>query len=214
MPVRQFIEEQATAHPICAPRGTPTRKPHYPPIDFTRVRPRVAHELRYIVAHKLQRGGWADNEYIHSVLQCAVVFCEHFVLESLLQHPLSELAAMAASGDFRLQMTTGKRTGRIGDFRAALPSMIRLLHRAAPDPWDSAEWHTEDVGYPATQVGARRVLYWNSISCGWLRDGLRNFSRDAVQAGTRSWTTIETYIRGRVIAVPVLRGGSRGHSAG
>ena len=205
MPVRQFIEEQTAAHPICAPRGAQTRKQHFPPIDFTRIRPRVAHELRYIVAHKLQRGGWADNEYIYSVLRCAVVFCEHLALESLLQRPLSELTTMTASDDFRLKMTTGKRTGCIRDFELALPSMIGLLHRAAPDPWDSAEWHTEDVGYPATQAGIRRVLYWNRISCGWLRDGLRSFSRDALQAGTRSWTTIQTYIRGASLLSRFLR---------
>jgi integrase len=196
LPVRQFIDEQAAASPICAPRGAQTRKPHYPPIDFTRLRPRVAHELRYIVAHKLRRGGWGDNEYIHSVLRYAVAFCEHFALESLLQHPLDKLTAKAASGDFLQPLPTGKRRGGRRNFMLALPSMIRLLHRATPDPWDSGEWHTEDVGYPAELAGARRVLHWDSISCRWLRDGLRSFSRDALQAGTRSWSTIETYIRG------------------
>ena len=199
MPVRQFIERQATAHPIGAPRGAQTRRPHYPAIDFTRVQPRVAHELRYIVAHKLQRGGWADNDYVHSVLRCAVVFGEHFALESLLQYTLSELTSMAASADFRTQLTSGKRIGRVKNFQDALPSMIRFLLRATPDPWDSDEWHTEDIGYPASQAGARRVLYWNSVSCGWLRDGLRAFSRDVLQSGTRSWTTIETYIRGATL---------------
>lgn len=199
MPVRQFIEEQAAAHSIGAPRGAHTRKPHYPPIDFTRVRPRVAHELRYVVAHKLQRGGWSDNDYIHSVLGCAVAFCEHFALESLLQYPLSALTTMAASAEFRAQMTAGKHAGRIWNLKLALPSMIRLLHRAATDPWDSSEWHTEDVGYPVSRAGTRRVLYLDRIACDWLRDGLRAFSRDAVQSGARSWTTIETYIRGAAL---------------
>lgn len=198
-PVRQFIEEQAIAHPICAPRGARNRKPHYPAIDFTRVRPRVANELRYVVAHKLQRGGWGDNEYIHAVLRCAVAFCEHFALESLLQHPLSELTTMAASGDFLQKVATGKRTGGLRNFKLALPSMVRLLDRATPDPWDSGQWHTEDVRYPAQLAGARSILYWDTISCGWLRDGLRRFSRDALQGGTRSWTTIGIYIRGAVL---------------
>ena len=82
-------------------------------------------ELRYVVAHKLQRGGWGDNEYIHAVLRCAVAFCEHFALESLLQHPLSELTTMAASGDFLQKVATGKRTGGLRNFKLALPSMVR-----------------------------------------------------------------------------------------
>lgn len=199
VPVRQFIEEQAAARPILASRGARTRKPHYPPIDFTRLHPRVAHELRYVAAQKLQRGGWGGNEYTHAVLRCAVAFCEHFALDSLLQHPLSELTAMAAPGAFLQQVTTGKRIGGLRTFQAALPSMVRLLDRATPDPWDSGQWHIEDVGYPAELAATRCVLYWDAISSGWLRDGLRRFSRDAVLAGTRSWSTIGTYIRGAAL---------------
>ena len=86
-----------------------------------------------------------------------MAFCEHFALESLLQRPLSELTTMAASGDFLQKVATGKRTGDLRNFKLALPSMVRLLDRATPDPWDSGQWHTEDVRYPARLAGARSI---------------------------------------------------------
>ena len=85
--VEDFIEYQATASPIRLPRGARTRVTHLPPIDFTRVSPRLARELRWLTARNVNRGTGRDVEALNQLLRKCIAIGAANGYESILEFP-------------------------------------------------------------------------------------------------------------------------------
>lgn len=185
-PLDQFIESQAE-RPILRPRGASTRKPVYPTVDFTRVHPRVANELRYVTAYKVSQGRWNNAEYVSSALRGMLLFAERERLTSLLDMPYEEMR-------HRFRAVLGDDFVR--NALDALPSVLRIISQADPDPWESDRWDWHQLGLSSASKSGRRVITWSKVTCPWLKAALKSHCRVLLQSGRRSFGTIESYLRG------------------
>jgi len=181
-----FIEQQAF-RPILRARGANTRTEIYPTVDFTRVHPRVAHELRYVTAYKVSQRRWNNSEYVSSALRGILLFAERLGLTSLLDMSYEEMRDKfreVLGDDF------------VRNAMDALPSTIRIISQAHPDAWSSDRWDRHALGLPAGNKGGRQVVTWSAVTCPWLKVALKRHCRVLLQSGQRSFGTIETYLRG------------------
>lgn len=187
-----FITSQA-GKPIYPARGARTRRPTYPVVDFTLVDPNLAHELRFVTGTKINRRAWRDPKYIAGVLRAAVEYAAGTGVTTLMDFPA------APDGPFGSHRRTEMFPGLVGahwrDLTSALPSMVKVLRDATPDPWDSNLWRAADLGFGDSEK-ALPSLSWNAVTCDWLRNGLKSYARQHLLAGTRAWSTLASYVRG------------------
>ncbi|MEV0899074.1 site-specific integrase [Actinoplanes sp. NPDC049802] len=193
--VDAFVAEQSGARPIRAPGGAVTRKPFFPPVDFTLADPQLALELRYITGIRITRGHWTCGEYVVNVLRETLAYGREHQLRSLLDFPVDVLALEPSKGDPNAGLFRG-RGKPFRDFRTALRKMIRILTLATTDPWDAEVWHHADLGIPNSQAAGLSLIYWRPVTCSWLLQGMKRLARQHLQAGTRTWTTVRRYIQG------------------
>lgn len=179
----EFVQEQASASPIRAPRGANSRQPHYPAVDFWRAPARLANELRHVTSIKVRRQHWKQPEYVNSVLRGAIDFSRETGADSLTSFD----AAASATGVAIPSVTA-----------SALRSMVELVQRARTDPWESDVWHPVDLGVsePSATAQSGVQIHWTKVTCDWLRLGLKELAKTRVQGGTVAWSTLRTYVRG------------------
>ena len=193
--VEEFIAQQAQARPIRAPGGVNTRKPFYPPIDFTLIHPQLADELRYIAGTRIRRGHWHSGEYVVNILRAAIGYGREYRLRSLLDYPVDRLALDRSRVDDHAEEFRGGGRG-FRDFRCAIRKMVRTLTLATADPWDAEVWHHADLGIAPADAGGHSLIYWRPVTCPWLLEGMKRLIRQHLQAGSRTWTTVRRYIQG------------------
>lgn len=183
--LNHFIDEQSEASPIRQPRGRPGGKTHHPPIDFTLLHPRLSEELRYVAAIKIGRNQWRDPRYVNEVLRAVIRIAGECGFTSL--------------ADFRADDGLRMRGRRAADYKShlgtALPAMLRVLDSAQIDPWAANYWHPANFGLAHAQGPSLRPINWGAVSCDWLRLGLMQLSREHIQARSRAWNTLGTYVR-------------------
>lgn len=179
-----FAKEQAVGKPILKPRGARNRVEHLPPVDFTRVHPRFAEELRWVIATKIRRSHWRGDAYVDQLLREALSLAEDLSLVHV-----SDLGAVveAASDSEKVRIP---RVVRLG-----VPSMVEMLSWATADPWSSLYWHPRD--HPVSDMFAPETatVSWKAVTCLWLRDGLMTWGRQCIQSGSRSWGTVASFAR-------------------
>lgn len=187
-----FIASQAD-RPIRKPRGAKSRRETYAPIEFELVHPHLAHELRFIAGTKVNRRSWRDPQYIARVLRAAVEYGSETGVTTLAEFPP---VPDGPFGQYRTQqMFPGRAGAHWRDLSSALPSMLTVLREATTDPWDSDAWRAADLGLGESEKGLP-VLSWGSVTCTWLRGGLKVYARKHLLAGTRAWGTLTNYVRG------------------
>jgi integrase/recombinase XerD len=196
--ISTFIETQRTARPILNPRGKTNRKP-FSPITFNRIRPGAAHELRYIVGMKIKIRSWSDSRYIHQCVSAAVELCALFDIDSLRAHSLDSLISLAAGDRFQTHCHERGMQSARRVLLDALPSAMKLLNNATPDPWAADVWRPRELGVKSERAGGERTLYWTGVTVAWLRAGMMSYCKRAHQTGTRSWSTFATYVRGATL---------------
>jgi integrase len=189
-----FIAEQATAKPIRKSPPAATHQRFYLPVDFTRVHPLYAQELRYMVATKVRRGQWSDSVYVNQVLRTLLELGRLTGRSSLLESPDS-LAGQLESV-VRPDPTRRISLTAIREAAAALPGVIEVLTEGLLPPWERDTWRVADLGVPWGTAGSPRPVYWGTVTCGWLRGGLKTLARQHLQAGTRSFATLQMWTRG------------------
>ena len=197
MSVAEFISQQGHLRPICRPRGKPpARKDFCDPVDFTKVSPILANELRYIVAVKSTRFIWREPNYVASVLRTAIKLASKYNFDSLRDFPTAPTEIHDRHERLHAMFPCETGPGAM-NLVAAIPGMLALLDDAATDPWDGDVWHPSQFDLSGRQdLVALPKIYWSRVTCEWLRLGLKKLAREQLQSGARSWATIHSYTRG------------------
>jgi integrase len=194
LPVLQtFIAEQATAKPICKSKPAPNRKRFYPPIDFAAVHPQFARELRYVVATRVRRGQWSDSAYVNQVLRVLLELGRLTGRHSLLEDPegvLGQLQSVVRPEPSRRISATAIR-----EAAATLPGVLEVLTEGLVSPWERDTWRAADLGISCATAGSPQPVHWGAATCAWLKSGLMALARQHLQAGTRSFSTMQMWTR-------------------
>lgn len=194
--IAEFVAQQATARTLDQHTGGIPKRPHYPPIDFTRAPPELANELRYIAAIKTKRMIWTNARYVSITLRAAIDLAGKYGFRSLRDFPVPPKDMK--TGSERLAATfPNERGAGVRQVALSIRSMLTLLDEATPDPWDADAWHAADMDLSGRNtVVAEAKIYWSRVTCTWLRQGLKSLARAQLQSGSRAWGTVKVYSRG------------------
>lgn len=191
--VSEFIQTQSGSSPIRLARGARTRLQYFHPVDFTRVHPRFAEELRYVTSIRVNRNIWRAPEYVNDVLRAAIHLGAHVGavhvadLSGILEapHPAPPLSDSPASISSRA----------VRNLRLALPQMLTVLEIATTDPWENLIWHPGDLRQAGVSSAAKSSISWHKVTCPWFREGARLLAQQDLQSGARAWSTVKSYVR-------------------
>lgn len=194
--VTDFIEMQKSASPIRQPRGAKNRLEFFHPIDFRLIHHRLAEELRYVTSIKVNRNNWRDPRYANDVLRTAIAIGVRYQAvhhEDIAGHLAAGIKVSGKPGATDHISSYGLRS-----LGMALPTMVQIAADATEDPWESLKWHAADLRLSGD---AKETIAWTSVTCGWLREGLRQLGRRDALSGARAWNTIRGHVRaGSVIS--------------
>jgi hypothetical protein len=188
-----FIDDQSD-RVILAKRGADTWEEVFPEIDFRRVDPRVAHEMRYVIGRKVRERRWGSSAYVSSAVGAILLYAERKGLASLLEVPVETMMVDLA---VVLRKSPIKGLTNVKLAQDALPSIVSILRAASVDPWDSDRWNRHELRLEAkVSSSVRTTIVWTGVTCDWLRVGVKTYARKQLQTRARSFSTIESYAKG------------------
>ena len=180
---------QTGSTPIGPPRGRPTTQM----VDFRRLPPTAADEVRFVVATKVARGDWTCNASLRRVLMVLIDTAEGRVTDSLTERTVH---------DWLLLCRQHWPYASAFDSLCApyIRSFFRLLDGATnPDPWTGDHWHWRDqfdFVLDATQSGSTHTAVdWSLVPVPWLRIAVKNLARQQLTTATLSWGTLTQWVR-------------------
>lgn len=175
--------------PIGPPRGRPSTQI----VDFRRLPPTAADEVRFVVATKVGRGDWTPNASLRRVLMVLIDTASCRITNSLTERPAADWLLLCR-----------QHWPYASSFDALCAPYIRRFFRLLdgatnPDPWASDHWHWRD-GFEfvldATQSGATHTAVdWSSVSVPWLRAAVKELARQQLSTATLSWGTLMQWVR-------------------
>ncbi|SLI53090.1 phage integrase family protein [Mycobacteroides abscessus subsp. abscessus] len=180
---------QTESRPVGPPRGRPSTKA----VDFRRLPPTAAEEVRFVVATKVQRGDWTPNASLRRVLIVLVDTASSRITNSLTERPAADWLLLCRQH--------WSHTSSFDTLCAPyIRTFFRLLHGAThPDPWASDHWHWRD-GFEfvldATQSGSTHTAVdWSSVAVPWLKVAVKSLARQQLTTATLSWGTLTQWVR-------------------
>ncbi|MGC4175336.1 tyrosine-type recombinase/integrase [Demequina sp.] len=152
-------------------------------VDFRRVPPAVAQEIRFVVGTKILAGDWSPNNSLRAVLLALIGAVESTRAESLFERRPEDWILIAC------------QPGRnVGNIRAYFRTFFATLHRTAcSDPWDEDIWlwtHGFQPLFGKPGGLSKPNIHWERIEQLWLRNALKALARERLTAGTRTWQTV------------------------
>lgn len=188
VPVRNWLIHEAGPS-IRTPRG----RSDPGPINFSDLPTGVAHEIRFVVGHKITRGDWTPNRALRKFLKTLITATEFGVEESLLEY----------SPDQWLLRTRQWWPSQTSFDKVCAPyvrSFFHVLEGATdPDPWADDRWvwkdHFEFALAGGESAETRTALDWSEVNPWWLRKALKDLAKQQLVTSTVAWNTVHTWIR-------------------
>lgn len=177
------------SRPIGPPRGRPSTQI----VDFRRVPPTAADEIRFVVATKVGRGDWTCNTSLRRVLMVLIDTAAGRISNSLTERSVHDWLLLC-----RQQWPY---TSSFDSLCAPyIRRFFRLLDGATnPDPWSDDHWRWRD-GFEfvldATQSGSTHTAVdWSTVPLPWLKTGVKELARQELATATLSWGTLTQWVR-------------------
>ncbi len=83
----------------------------------------------------------------------------------------------------------------IREAAATLPGVLEVLTEGLVSPWERDTWRAADLGISWGTAGSPQPVHWGAATCAWLKSGLMALARQHLQAGTRSFSTMQMWTR-------------------
>ncbi len=174
--------------PVGLPRGRPSTQT----VEFWRLPPMAADEIRFVVATKVGRGDWTCNANLRRVLMVLVETANGRITDSLTERTEHEWLLLC-----RQHWTYTSFDSLCAPY---IRRFFRLLYGATnPNPWADDHWHWRD-GFEfvldATQSGSTHTAVdWSSVPVPWLKAGVKKLARQQLTTATLSWGTLSQWVR-------------------
>lgn len=176
------------------------------PVEFDEMHPDIAHEIRFVFAHKLRDGDWTPNASLRRALESLRDSAAMLDAQSFRERTPDQW--MLTCREVALKGTINKTWDR--NVAPYIRSFFTALTRAlVADPWASDVWHWKDqferiLG--GTRYETTVHIDWSNISQTWLREPLKALARQELQTGRRKWNTLVDWARGFGAFSAFLRG--------
>lgn len=177
------------SRPVGAPRGHPSTQL----VDFRRLPPTAADEMRFVVATKIGRGDWTCNASLRRVLIVLIDTAAGRIDNSLTERPVHDWLLLCR-----------QQWSYTSSFDALCAPYIRRFFRLLdgatnPDPWTGDHWRWRD-GFEfvldAAQSGsAHTAVDWSTIPLSWLKVAVKELARQQLITDTLSWGTLTHWVR-------------------
>lgn len=177
------------ATPVGQPRGRSSTLA----VDFRRLPPAAADEIRFVVATKIERGDWTPNTSLRRFLMLLVDTAADRITSSLTERPVQDwLLLCRQQWRYRSSFET-----------LCAPYLRRFFALLAgatnPDPWADDHWHWRD-GFEffldATQAGSTHTaIDWSTVAVPWLKNAVKELARQQLTTGTVAWGTLCQWVR-------------------
>lgn len=177
------------SRPVGPPRGRPSTQV----IDFRRLPPTAADEIRFVVATKIGRGDWTCNMSLRRVLLVLVDTADGRITHSLTERSVHEWLLLC-----RQQWPYASSFDSL--CAPYIRRFFRLLDGATdPNPWVGDQWRWRD-GFEfvldAAQSGSTQTAVdWSSVPVPWLKDAVKELARQQLTTATLSWGTLSQWVR-------------------
>ncbi|MCB0929105.1 MAG: site-specific integrase [Mycolicibacterium insubricum] len=180
---------QTESTPVGPPRGRASTQV----VDFRRLPPTAADEVRFVVATKVARGDWTPNASLRRILIVLIDTAAGRVTDSMSER---------TGHDWLLLCRQHWAYTSSFDSLCApyIRSFFRLLDGVTnPDPWTDDHWHWRDqfeFVLDATQSGSTHTAVdWSSVPVPWLKVAVKSLARQQLTTATLSWGTLTQWVR-------------------
>jgi hypothetical protein len=175
------------------PVGPPRGRPSIQVVDFRRLPPTAADEIRFVVATKVGRGDWTPNASLRRVLMVLIDTADGRIAESLTERPVKDWLLLCRQH--------WPYTSSFDSLCAPyIRRFFRLLDGATnPDPWAGDHWHWRDgfefVLDPTQSGSTHTAIDWSSVPVPWLKAAVKDLARQQLTTATMSWGTLTQWVR-------------------
>lgn len=162
-------------------------------VDFRRLPPLAADEIRFVVATKVQRGDWTCNTSLRRFLILLIDTAAPRISASLSERSVDDWLLLCRQ---RWNYSSSYDTLCAPYIRR----FFRLLDGATnPNLWAEDHWRWRD-GFEfildTEQSGSTHpALDWGTIPLQWLRDAVKTLAKQQLTVGTVSWGTLPQWLR-------------------
>ncbi|SLF29997.1 tyrosine-type recombinase/integrase [Mycobacteroides abscessus] len=180
---------QIGSRPIGPPRGRPSAQL----VDFRRLPPAAAEEIRFVVATKIGRGDWTCNASLRRVLLVLIDTAEGKITNSLAERSVHEWLLLCR-----------RHWPYASSFDTLCAPYIRRFFRLLdgatdPNPWVHDHWYWHDrfeFVLEGTHAGSTHTAVdWSTVPLAWLKSGVKELARQQLTTATLSWGTLSHWVR-------------------